>query len=119
MPRLTNVDPAKADGKVKELFDSPLKSLRINLFKALANSPAALNGYVAFAGALNRGVLTAAEREAIALTTAQLNGCAYCLAAHTALGMKAGLTEGQAGGARRGHGPGRRLNGLGGVWGGG
>ena len=57
-----------------------------NLFRLVANSPAALEGYLGLNGALAKGALDAGTRERIALAVAQENGCGYCLAAHTYLG---------------------------------
>jgi len=57
-----------------------------NLFRMVSNSPAALEGYVGLSGALGKGVLPAATRERIALAVAEINGCSYCLSAHTYLG---------------------------------
>lgn len=57
-----------------------------NMFRLIANSPAALRGYVGLSDALNRGTLPAATRERIALAVAEVNGCSYCLSAHTYLG---------------------------------
>lgn len=57
-----------------------------NVFRMVANSPAALEGYVGLLGALGRGALSAATGERIALAVAQINGCGYCLSAHTYLG---------------------------------
>jgi uncharacterized peroxidase-related enzyme len=57
-----------------------------NLFRLVANSPAALEGYLSLSGALGRGELPAATRERIALAVAEINGCDYCLSAHTYLG---------------------------------
>lgn len=57
-----------------------------NLFRITANSPAALEGYLGLNGALAKGSLDAPTRERIALAVAQINGCQYCLAAHTYLG---------------------------------
>ena len=37
-------------------------------------------------GALDKGTLPAATRERIALAVAEINGCSYCLSAHTYLG---------------------------------
>ena len=54
-----------------------------NLFRLAANSPAALEGYLGMMGALAKGALPAATRERIALAVAEVNGCNYCLAAHT------------------------------------
>jgi uncharacterized peroxidase-related enzyme len=57
-----------------------------NLFRVVSNSPAALEGYLGMFGALGKGALPAATRERIALAVAEINGCAYCLSAHTYLG---------------------------------
>jgi len=57
-----------------------------NLFRLVATSPAALEGYLNLSGALAKGELPAATRERIALAVAELNGCNYCLSAHTYLG---------------------------------
>ena len=57
-----------------------------NLFRLVANSPASLEGYVSLSGALGKGELPAATRERIALAVAEINGCDYCLSAHTYLG---------------------------------
>jgi uncharacterized peroxidase-related enzyme len=57
-----------------------------NLFRVVANSPAALEGYLGLNGALGKGLLDARTRERIALAIAELNGCDYCLSAHTYLG---------------------------------
>jgi uncharacterized peroxidase-related enzyme len=57
-----------------------------NLFRTVASSPAALEGYLGLSGALAKGSLPAQTRERIALAVAEINGCDYCLAAHTYLG---------------------------------
>jgi uncharacterized peroxidase-related enzyme len=56
-----------------------------NLFKLVSNSPAALEGYLALSEALGKGTLPAATHERIALAVAEVNGCGYCLSAHTYL----------------------------------
>jgi uncharacterized peroxidase-related enzyme len=57
-----------------------------NLFRVVANSPAALEGYVNLNSALAKGALDGKTRERIALAVAEVNGCGYCLSAHTYLG---------------------------------
>jgi uncharacterized peroxidase-related enzyme len=57
-----------------------------NLFRLVANSPAALEGYLGLSGALSKGALPAQTRERIAIAIAEVNGCAYCLSAHVYLG---------------------------------
>jgi uncharacterized peroxidase-related enzyme len=57
-----------------------------NLFRLVGNSPAALEGYLGLNGALAKGELEAPTRERIALAVAEINGCNYCLSAHSYLG---------------------------------
>ena len=70
------------------LLEAVKKQLGVvpNLFRLVSNSPAALEGYLGLSGALNKGRLPAPTRERIALAVAELNGCNYCLSAHTYLG---------------------------------
>jgi uncharacterized peroxidase-related enzyme len=68
------------EGAKKQLGSVP------NLFRVIANSPAALEGYFGLNGALTKGALDAQTRERIALAVAEINGCNYCLSAHTYLG---------------------------------
>ena len=57
-----------------------------NLFRLVSTSPAALEGYLGLSGALAKGALPAQTRERIALAVAEINGCDYCLSAHSYLG---------------------------------
>jgi len=67
-----------------------------NLFRMVANSPAALQGYVGLLGALGKGALPVATHERIALAIAEFNACDYCLSAHTYLGRNvAKLDDGE------------------------
>ena len=63
-----------------------------NMFKAVANSPAALNSMWSAFGALGKGTLGSKLGEQIAVAVAEANRCEYCLAAHTALGKGAGVS---------------------------
>lgn len=75
-----------------------------NLFRVVANSPAALEGYLGLNGALGKGRLDAGTRERIALAVAQINGCGYCLSAHSYLGKNvAKLDEAEILANRHGH----------------
>jgi uncharacterized peroxidase-related enzyme len=72
----------------RPLLEAVEKQLGVvpNMFRLVANSPAALQGYLGLSNALNKGTLPAATRERIALAVAEINGCNYCLSAHTYLG---------------------------------
>ena len=63
-----------------------------NMFRAVAHSPATLRSLWGSFAALGQGSLPAKLTEQLAVAVAQRNGCEYCLAAHTALGRKAGAT---------------------------
>ena len=112
MPRIPAIEPASATGKAKELFDGPLKPLQLNIFKSMVNSPATVQAYLGLSGGVAHGTLTPVERELIQLTAGQANNCEYCVAAHTFLGTKAGLTQDQTVEARRGTVKDAKLNGL-------
>jgi len=57
-----------------------------NLFRLIANSPAAISAYLGLNDALTKA-LDVKTRERIAIAVAQVNGCDYCLSAHTYLGL--------------------------------
>lgn len=112
MSRIGLIDPAKSTGRAKEIFDGPLKGKHLNIFKGMANSPAALDAYLGLSGALSKGNLSVKEQEVINLYVARQNGCDYCQAAHTAIGKGAGLSEAQTIGARQGKIDDPKLNAL-------
>ena len=94
MTRIASIDPTTAQGRAKELLDATQAQLgRIpNLYGSMAQSPAALDGYLAFRGALGKGVLSIPMRERVALLTAAINDCSYCVSAHSFRGAKVGLS---------------------------
>ena len=95
MPRLQALNPAAATGKAHALLTAVNNKLGFvpNMMRTMASSPAVLEGYLGLSGALSAGRLTSKLREQIALAVSEVNGCNYCLAAHTLLGKKAGLTD--------------------------
>src|SRR5262249_14445262 len=88
MSRLKQITPETASDRARPLLDAVKTRLGFvpNMMRAMASSPAVLDGYVQFSGALGRGSLPARAREQISLAVAQANGCGYCLAAHSAIG---------------------------------
>jgi alkylhydroperoxidase family enzyme len=83
MSRLNAIEPIDATGKAKELLNAVKTKLGTvpNMTKVMANSPAVLESYLGFSGALGTGLLDARTREQLALVTAQSNHCDYCLSA--------------------------------------
>ncbi len=104
MSRLNIVTPEQATGKTKELYNAIQSAVGAvpNIYQGVGNSPAALEGVLHIGAVLGKGQLSAAEIEAIKLAVSETYGCTYCLAAHTLLGKKAGLTDEQAISIRRG-----------------
>ncbi len=95
MARITALEVEKAEPKAKEILDGVNKALGKvpNVFRTMAHSPAVLEAYMGFSGALKTATLPAALREQIALVVAGKNECDYCASAHTVMGKGAGLDE--------------------------
>lgn len=66
-----------------------------NLIGELATAPAAVKAYVTLSGLLDETSLTTVERQIVLVTASIENGCAYCVAAHTAGLKMAGLAQDQ------------------------
>jgi uncharacterized peroxidase-related enzyme len=101
IPATVDAAPAAAqpllDGVKAKLGSVP------NLFRLLAVSPAALEGYLGLSGALGKGSLDARTRERIALAVAEFNGCGYCTSAHAFIGKNmAGLSDAEIAANRSG-----------------
>ncbi|MGC3955107.1 MAG: peroxidase-related enzyme [Propionicimonas sp.] len=95
MSRVPLIDPAAADAAVTPTLNriNGVFGTVPNMFRAVANSPAALQSMWGAFGAFATGSLGAALTEQIAVAVANRNQCRYCLAAHTALGANAGLDQ--------------------------
>lgn len=86
IPTPTSIDTSPASAQpLLQAVQKQLGSVP-NLFRIVANSPAGLEGLLGLSGALGKGRLDARTRERVAIAVSELNGCDYCLAAHTYLG---------------------------------
>ncbi len=88
MSRIAIPSRDDAPAAARPILDAVNKQLGVvpNLFRLVALSPATLAGFTGFSGALTKA-LDVKTRERIALAIAQVNGCDYCLSAHTYLGL--------------------------------
>ena len=95
MSRLKAIQTDSATGKAKELLEAVQAKLSItpNMTRVMANSPAVLEAYLSFSGALASGSLNAKLREQLALAVGEQNSCQYCVSAHTAIGRMTGLSD--------------------------
>ncbi len=57
MARITQISPEAATGRAKDLLDAVKQKLGLvpNMTRAMANSPAVLDGYLQLSGALGQG----------------------------------------------------------------
>jgi len=103
MPRV-NIVPQLAPAASQPLLGQVQQAFGAtpNMFKAVANSPAALQSMWAAFGALGQGTLGAKLGEQIAVAIANRNRCEYCLAAHTVLGQNAGASAAEMAAAQVG-----------------
>jgi uncharacterized peroxidase-related enzyme len=94
MSRITALSLEHATDTTRPLLEGVQKKIGFlpNVFKTLAHAPAVLAAYLQQGVALGKTSLNATEKEAIFLATSQVNGCDYCLAAHTLFAGKAGLS---------------------------
>lgn len=104
MTRLSLLTVANAPARSQPLLDQIHGAFGAtpNMFKAVAHSPAALQSMWGSFAALGQGALDARLGEKIAVAVADRNACEYCLAAHTALGRKAGATADEMAAAQMG-----------------
>ncbi|MRX08899.1 redoxin domain-containing protein [Pseudoduganella sp. FT25W] len=98
LPSLTRFAVPKAadvSAANQAIFEQLKKGLGMvpNLYATLAYSETALGNYLTLQN--GKSSLNAKEREVINLVVSQVNECAYCLAAHTALGGMVGFTPEQ------------------------
>lgn len=95
--RISVVSQQSANPVQAELYRAIEAKLGVvpNFLKVMANSPAALKAFLGLYEITQEGSLESQTRERIALAMAQENACEYCLSAHTAIGRKHGLSDGE------------------------
>ncbi|NEQ71438.1 MAG: carboxymuconolactone decarboxylase family protein [Symploca sp. SIO2D2] len=65
-----------------------------NLMAIMAESPVMVESYLTLMGLFDKSELSETERQIILMTNNRLNGCTYCMAAHTAVSKKSGVDDG-------------------------
>jgi len=97
MPR-TAIEYRKASAKVRTVFDDIKRTRQVddvnNFWKYLAHDPALLaRTWASVKEVMAPGALDPLTKEMIYLAVSVTNGCAYCIASHTAAARKAGMSE--------------------------
>lgn len=64
-----------------------------NILGGIAVAPATLQAYVGLSGAFAQTSLSPTEQQVVALSISRVNGCDYCMAAHTTAAKGAGVAQ--------------------------
>jgi len=102
MPKLRPIQHADAAPEVKAVFDDIMATRSVpdvnDFWKHLAHDPATLlRTWDGVKEVMAPGALDALTKELVYLAVSVTNGCAYCIASHTAGARKAGMTDAQFG----------------------
>lgn len=90
MVRINLLEKEQTSQKAQEVLNGIEQKMGkiINIFKVMANSSAVLKTYLGIDNALKEKTLDSAIAERIAILMSVINGCEYCLAAHSFLASK-------------------------------
>ena len=112
MSRLSAIDPTSSTEAAQALLERIWEETGMvpALLRVMAHSPAVLDGYLTIQARLDGGALDKRLRYQIALAVSQANDSEYCLAAFSALGKAAGLSEEALRDARAASSPERRTD---------
>ncbi|MFD0363831.1 carboxymuconolactone decarboxylase family protein [Nocardia sp. GCM10030253] len=105
MPQIPLIEPESTTGTTQRLFAEAQQRFGItpNIAKAMANSPAAMRGYLDFAAALFAGGMPPATRTRIGVLVSQENRSDYGLSSHSFVGTRLhGLSRDELDRARSG-----------------
>ncbi len=102
MARISLIEPAQANGEVKEIYEGKLKGKPGNIQKALAHRPAMLSNFLGFYASVGKA-LDRKLYEAVYLRVSLINGCNYCTQHHIQGSKRAGVTPEQMRAANAGN----------------
>ena len=92
------IDYADAPPEVRAVYDDIKKTRNVpdvnNFWKYLARDPVTLKRtWESVKEVMARGALDPLTKEMVYVAVSVTNGCAYCIASHTAAARKAGMTD--------------------------
>jgi uncharacterized peroxidase-related enzyme len=93
MARVNVLDAETTKGWAGRLLKKVGEGLGVvpNMFKAMGNSEWTLDGFLTLNGNLGQGKLGGPLIKMVTLATSELNGCEYCVSAHTQLAKNSEL----------------------------
>ncbi|HZL73265.1 MAG TPA: carboxymuconolactone decarboxylase family protein [Planctomycetota bacterium] len=95
--------PEGSKASLRELKNS--LGMTPNLAAAMSESPELLRGFLALRKVFYEGTFTPGEIQVLSLTNAYENGCRYCMALHSALALKEGVSKETVEALREGRSP--------------
>ncbi|GLQ21214.1 carboxymuconolactone decarboxylase family protein [Algimonas porphyrae] len=77
----------------KPILEGAQKALGFvpNLYATMAEAPSLLSAYAQLGELLNKSSFSATELQVVLMTNNRLNGCDYCMAAHTTISQGSGV----------------------------
>lgn len=95
---MTPIEYKDASPQVRAVFDDIMRSRKVddvnNFWKYLAHDPATLKRtWESIKEVMAPGALDPVVKEMVYLAVSVTNGCAYCIASHTAAARKAGMSD--------------------------
>src|SRR5512146_999984 len=102
MSTLGLIEYKDASPEVRAVYDDIMTTRKTdwinNFWKAIAHDPATLKRtWESIKEIMAPGALDPLTKEMVYLAVSVTNGCAYCIASHTAAARKAGMTEAMCG----------------------
>lgn len=87
MSTFTTHNVESAPKAAKAILEGAQKALGFvpNLYANMAESPAVLTAYTTLAGNFEKSSLTPTEQQVVLLTASVINGCEFCVAAHSVI----------------------------------
>ena len=97
MSRVKQIEIEQASGLVRNLFGKVEQGLGVipNMFRCMANSAMAFDGFLKMKASLGAGQLDARLQKLLTLATSEYNGCEYCVAANTKMSVDSGTLTAQ------------------------
>jgi len=94
MPRFP-LHTAQSAPDAKELIEGATQAFGFlpNLLATMAEAPALLEGYTTLASIFDTTDLSPTERQVVLMVNNRLNGCTYCMAAHTGIARSQGVPD--------------------------
>ena len=89
------IHTAETAPEAKSLISNAEKAFGFlpNLLAVMAEAPALLEGYMTLASIFDKSDLSPTERQIVLMVNNRLNGCTYCMAAHSGIAKAQGVSD--------------------------